>query len=99
MFNLIGMCLVVVAVLWITLILLKNYGLPLLAKTGVSVPASVTSTVEKIDDYADIVAGMSAAFALTAIAKKRGNQELATQVAAVRVTLAKLADDSVTPAA
>jgi hypothetical protein len=42
---------------------------------------------------------MSACFAITAIAKKRGDSELAAQVADVRVSLAKLADDSVKPAA
>lgn len=63
-----------------------------------AIPDSVSSTVEKVDDYADMVAGISACFAISAIAKKRGNTELASQVATVRVTLAKLADDTVLPA-
>jgi len=92
--------LILVGGLWLAVILAKNYGIPLIQKFWpTAVPASVVATVDKIDDYADIVAGMSACFAITAIAKKRGNTALAAQVADVRVSLAKLSDDTIdTPA-
>lgn len=92
--------LILVGGLWLAVILAKNYGIPLIQKLRPgTVPASVVSTVDKVDDYADMVAGIAACFAITAIAKKRGNTALAAQVADVRVSLAKLADDSITPAA
>lgn len=93
--------LIIVGVLWLAVILAKNYGIPLWNKlfTSAPVPASVTTTVAKVDDYADMVAGIAACFAITAIAKKRGDVTLAAQVAQVRVTLAGLADDSVAPTA
>jgi hypothetical protein len=79
---------------------LAAIGINYLKSKGVSFAgAKVEAAANKIDDYADIVAGMSACFAITAIAKKRGDSELAAQVADVRVSLAKLADDSVKPAA
>ncbi len=77
-------------------ILANNVAFPAIKKILPNlIPASVASTVDKIDDYADLVAGLSSCFALTAIAKKRGNAALASQIAEVRVTLAKLPDDTV----
>ena len=84
--------------LWLAIILANNYVLPFIKKLWpTAVPATVTTTVAKADDYADMVAGIAACFAITAIAKKRGDVNLAAQVAQVRVTLAQIADDSVAP--
>lgn len=82
--------LIAAGVLWLAAIVINN-----IKAVKNSVPSTVQTAADKIDDYADIVAGMSAAFALTAIAKKRGNSTLASQVGEIRVTLAKLADDTI----
>lgn len=92
--------LIIVGGLWLTVIVVNNCVFPAIKKLWpTAIPAAVTTVVDKVDDYADIVAGISACFAISAIAKKRGNAELATQVATVRVLIAKLADDSVIPVA
>jgi hypothetical protein len=87
--------LIVIGALWL-LVILANKVMPYVqSKWPSAIPSSVATTVDKIDDYADMVAGIGACFAITAIAKKRCNADLATQVAAVRVTIAKLSDDSI----
>jgi hypothetical protein len=78
------------AAVWVAVYVFRTYVSPLLKKSGVSVPTSVDNVAVKIDDYADLTAGMSACFALSAIAKKRGDTALADQVKNVRITLATI---------
>ena len=81
--------LIVIGSLWL-LVIVANKVIPFVNKLRAgTVPESVASTVDKIDDYADMVAAIGASFTITAIAKKRGNAELASKMAEVRVLIVK----------
>lgn len=90
MIGYIGFGLIAVGIVWLIAYVIKN-----LSTLIPSIPSQVTTVATKVDDYADIVAGISACFAITAIAKKRGNADLAKKVAEVRIAIAGLADDTV----
>ena len=95
--------LILVGGLWLIYILAINYFIPWLksAYAYLTTKTAVTpaTTVAVNTDQEDMVAGIAACFTITAIAKKRGDVQLAAQVAQVRVTLAGMADDSVAPTA
>ena len=88
--GLLGYIFIAAAFLWTAVYVFRTYVSPLLKKSGVSVPATLDKAAETFDDYADLTAGVSACFALSAIAKKRGNTELLEQIKIVRVTLATI---------
>ena len=64
--------------------------------TATTVPTAPANVDE---DYADMITAIGACFTITAIAKKRKNAALVQEVAALRVSIAKLTEDLVNPTA